>query len=136
MGDQVNSVNMPDLAVSTDSTMLFMFSAITWNRHRIHYDAEAARQEGHADVVAQRALIGNFFARHLKSWRSGQGNLERLSWKVVNSALPGQELIVKGTGRELRTDPRGDTWWCEQELIVASTQQVIATAQAEVGFPS
>jgi hypothetical protein len=73
-----------------------MFSAITWNRHRIHYEPDAARAEGHADVVAQRALIGNLFARHVQTWLGTEGRLQRLGWRVLASATPGQRLRCQG----------------------------------------
>ena len=34
---------IPPLAKIPEHTNLFMFSAVTWNRHRIHYDADFAR---------------------------------------------------------------------------------------------
>ena len=92
---------LPDLPWQPTAMQLFMFSAATWNRHRIHYERDAARAEGHGDVVVQRALIGNVFARHVAAWLGGQGHLQRLAWRVLASALPGQRLRCQGavTGR-------------------------------------
>ncbi len=83
---------LPTLTVVPDRTQLFMFSAATWNRHRIHFDREAAISEGLPDVVVHRALIGNFFARLLGGWAADRARIHELSWKVTSSALPGREL--------------------------------------------
>jgi hypothetical protein len=92
---------LPELVVEPSAMQVFMFSAVTWNRHHIHYSRDAAVREGHADVVVQRALLGNFFARHAQSWLGAAGSVRRLAWKVASSALPGQRLCCRGavTGR-------------------------------------
>lgn len=91
---------LPELRVRPTPVQLFMFSAITWNRHHIHYNPESARTEGHPDVVVQRSLIGNFFARHAAAWLGDSGGLARLSWRVTGSALAHQELCCHGVVQE------------------------------------
>ena len=54
--------------VVPDSTLLFRFSALTGNAHRIHYDERYARQEeGYAGIVVhgplQAILLSNLAAR-------------------------------------------------------------------------
>lgn len=98
-------VVLPELRVQPTAMQIFMFSAVTWNRHLIHYNAEAARAEGHADVVAQRSLIGNYFARHAGGWLGTAGRIARLSWRVTGSAVPNQGLCCHGVVRE-RLDGR------------------------------
>ncbi|MGI9611748.1 MAG: acyl dehydratase [Acidimicrobiales bacterium] len=91
VGDQLAELELP-----IDSVHVFMFSAVTWNRHLIHYDQDQARTEGHTSVVAQRALIGNYFARQLDGWLGERGELRRLDWKVVSGAVPGDVLTCTG----------------------------------------
>lgn len=87
---------IPGLVVKPDRMQIFMFSAVTWNRHRIHYDKDAALADGLADVVVQRGLIGNFFARLLTDWVGDSGEISELSWRVTQSALPDRELRCEG----------------------------------------
>ena len=87
---------IPQLVVTPDHTQIFMFSAATWNRHRIHYSKDAALAEGLPDVVVQRALIGNFFSRLLTDWLGDAGDILELSWKVSASAVPGKTLYCQG----------------------------------------
>jgi hydroxyacyl-ACP dehydratase HTD2-like protein with hotdog domain len=69
-----------ELVKKPDRRQLFMFSAITWNRHAIHYDRQRAREEGLPDVVVQRALIGNFFAQLLDQWLQDRGEIQHSSY--------------------------------------------------------
>jgi hydroxyacyl-ACP dehydratase HTD2-like protein with hotdog domain len=86
---------LPELVVTPTTAQLFMFSAVTWNRHRIHYDHHAAVEEGHPGVVVQRALLGNFLARLLTGWLQDRGEVRELSWRVLKSAVP-VEILPEG----------------------------------------
>lgn len=58
----------PYLRLTVDPTVLFRFSALTYNAHRIHYDLRWARQEGYPDLVVhgplQALLMGELIRRH------------------------------------------------------------------------
>jgi 3-methylfumaryl-CoA hydratase len=45
-----------DRAVTVDAVLLFRFSALTYNAHRIHYDREYARAEGYPGLVVHGPL--------------------------------------------------------------------------------
>ena len=46
-----------------DNIHLFMFSAATWNLHRIHYDADFARDHDDLpNILTHRPLLGSFLA--------------------------------------------------------------------------
>ena len=105
------------LVKKPDVKQLFMFSAITWNRHAIHYNRHRAREEGLPDVVVQRGLIGNFFAQLLDQWMQDRGDILRLEWKVVRSAIPGDTLTCSGVVRR-KFSRRGDTLFeCDLEMV-------------------
>jgi 3-methylfumaryl-CoA hydratase len=54
--------------VTPDAAMLFRFSALTFNAHRIHYDQHYAReQEGHAERVVQGPLTAVLLAELLRT---------------------------------------------------------------------
>ena len=117
---------IPELVVVPTTTQIFCFSAATWNRHRIHYDKDAARSEGHADVVVQRALLGNYFALLLDQWLGQHGEVRKLSWKVLSSAVPEKQLRCLG---EASIDER-KTAHCELR-IVDELGNIVATGEAE-----
>jgi len=120
---------LPTLSLEPTAGQVFMFSAVTWNRHHIHYSDEAARAEGHQGVVVQRALIGNFLARLLTGWLAERGEIRSLSWKVVKSARPGRPLRCGGdvvTVEELGGERR---LRCELK-VVGEDDELLATGNA------
>ena len=87
---------LPTMEKTVDPMQIFMFSAVTWNRHLIHYHPESAKGEGHRDVVVQRLLFGNFFEQYVKYVFGRHGELSRLSWKICEKRLPGDRLLFQG----------------------------------------
>lgn len=98
---------IPSLTVVPTHMQLFMYSAITWNRHHVHYSKDAAQAEGLPDVVVHRGLMGNFLARMLGEWLGENGCITELSWKVLRSATPGQALSCEGVITEVKETGAG-----------------------------
>ena len=46
----------PALTLTADEALLFRFSALTYNAHRIHYDHNWVREEGYGDLVVHGPL--------------------------------------------------------------------------------
>ncbi|MEV1173771.1 mesaconyl-C4 CoA hydratase [Nonomuraea sp. NPDC049784] len=61
------SVPEVGLALDVDSTLLFRFSALTYNAHRIHYDSAYAAREGYPGLVVhgplQALMMGELIRR-------------------------------------------------------------------------
>jgi hydroxyacyl-ACP dehydratase HTD2-like protein with hotdog domain len=128
---QIPELQIPELQIVPTPGQLFMFSAITWNRHHIHFSKDAAQAEGHADIVVQRALLGNFMARHLGNWLGSRGQILKLSWKVQKSALPGNLLRCQGTAAA--DEPAGARRPLQCTLrIVDHTEATVASGSATV----
>jgi len=126
---------IPEMQIMPTPGQIFMFSAITWNRHHIHFSKDAALAEGHTDIVVQRALLGNFMARHLGDWLGSRGQILKLSWKVQKSAVPGNLLRCQGTASN--TGPAGERPQLQCTLrIVDHTDAVVATGAAIVTLPA
>jgi len=127
------TTQIPELVVCPDHKQVFMFSAVTWNRHHIHYSKDAAVNEGLPDIVVQRALIGNFLARLITDWIGDVAEIRKLAWKVVRSALPGKEIFCRGKIKEIKNSEDCKYLICE---LTASNQndELIATGEATVVF--
>ncbi|MBK7862574.1 MAG: acyl dehydratase [Archangiaceae bacterium] len=122
---------LPALTFRPTHAQVFMFSAATWNRHHIHYSDEAARAEGHTGVVVQRGLIGNFLARMLTRWLEGRGEIRGLSWKVVKSARPGDELSCRGELTSMVVRDQARLYVCALR-VVDSRDLLLAEGTAEL----
>lgn len=123
--------DIPELRVTPTPGQVFMFSAVTWNRHHIHFSKDAALSEGHADIVVQRALLGNFMARQLGDWLGGRGRILQLSWKVQKSALPGNTLRCQGRVTAA-TPADGQQRLACSLAILDPSDAAVATGQATV----
>lgn len=132
--DEFLGRDIPELTVHPDHMQVFMFSAVTWNRHHIHYSKDAAVDEGLPDVVVQRALIGNFFARLMTHWLGDHGELRKLAWKVTRSALPGRRITCRARIERHSESDDGNMLDCE---LTAFDQDgvLIASGRATVVIP-
>lgn len=94
-----------DLVVSTDQTQLFLFSAATYNAHRIHYDHQwAAEREGYPAVLVQGPLQAGLLSRAVTDWIGPRGRLVRFSTQNRAVAHPGEELTFGGTVTAVHDD--------------------------------
>ena len=57
--------------ISPNSVMLFRYSALTFNGHRIHYDREFAKEEGYPGLVVHGPLIATLLADHFFRHKPG-----------------------------------------------------------------
>ncbi|WP_083608076.1 MaoC/PaaZ C-terminal domain-containing protein [Teredinibacter haidensis] len=94
---------IPAFVTTLSSTHLFMYSAVTWNRHHVHYDKEAAISEGLPDIVVHRGLTGNVLVRMIEAWLGENSEIERINWKMEASAVPNEPLEARGEVTECET---------------------------------
>jgi 3-methylfumaryl-CoA hydratase len=118
---------LPSLRLEVDSRLLFRFSALTYNTHRIHYDQEWARREGYDDLVVHGPLQALLMGELMR--RSGiplTGS--RYSYRLVAPVVGAQTLTAMagsggmGEGCETRSGPG--------ILTAVSTREALATPRA------
>jgi hydroxyacyl-ACP dehydratase HTD2-like protein with hotdog domain len=127
------TTQIPELVVCPDYAQVFMFSAITWNRHHIHYNKDAAIREGLPDIVIQRGLIGNFLARLITNWIGESAELRKLAWKVTRSALPGRNIVCRGKIKEIK-DAEEDKYLICEVTVSNENDELISSGEAKVVF--
>jgi hydroxyacyl-ACP dehydratase HTD2-like protein with hotdog domain len=114
---------------------LFMFCAITWNTHRIHYDREYARTEGYPDLVVPGPLQTARAAQMLEEFCFNEGG--RLRHLAVRHRLPvycHQELQLSAELRRPKSEDNAPT----VEALVRITddqQRAVTTGRATLEFP-
>jgi 3-methylfumaryl-CoA hydratase len=78
-----------------DPVLLFRYSALTFNAHRIHYDLAYARQEeGYRGLVVHGPLTATLLAGHLSAHRPGR--LAAFSFRGLQPLFCGEELALCG----------------------------------------
>ncbi|MBV1916663.1 MAG: hypothetical protein KUG65_01165, partial [Sphingomonadaceae bacterium] len=95
--------------VSPDTVMLFRYSALTMNGHRIHYDLPYARdEEAYPALVVhgplQATLLIDLAARNM------DGPISKFSFRGQQPAFAGAPLFVCGQAGE-----DGASVWTEQD---------------------
>lgn len=94
-----------------DSVMLFRFSALTFNGHRIHYDRDYARdEEGYPGLVVHGPLVGMLLL-DLAHRNNPDSQITHFSFRALAPVFEGQTLTLKGLPDP--DQPQKVTLWCE-----------------------
>ena len=76
------------------STALFRYSALTFNGHRIHYDADYCREvEGYRNLVIHGPLIATMLAGYAEEVSGNR--LREFSYRCLSTALLGDALTLR-----------------------------------------
>ncbi|MBB2931247.1 FAS1-like dehydratase domain-containing protein [Paraburkholderia silvatlantica] len=107
--------------VKPDSTMLFRYSALTFNGHRIHYDADYCREvEGYPNLVIHGPLNATLLAGFAEE--VGGRRLKHFRYRGVQPSILGNEL-------EFNAAPDGD-----QLMVWVSLPDGAVSMRAEASF--
>ena len=125
---------LPPLTKIPSNTLLFLYSAITWNPQRIHFDKDYTLSEGYRDIIVHGPLRGAFLSQLLTHWIGDEGTLKKLSYANRDIAYVNEPLICKGTvTRTWVEDSKGAV---ECEIWAENTQGTRLTlGQATVIVP-
>lgn len=83
--------------LTTDPVLLFRFSALTFNPHRIHYDHVFATQvEEYPGLVVHAPLVATMLARRAVQ-RAGSRHLASLSFRAVSPVFVSAPLSLRGS---------------------------------------
>lgn len=83
----------PTLSLTVDEPMLFRFSALTYNTHRIHYDLGYVPTEGYDGLVVHGPLQALMMADHLR--REGIDLVGRqFAYRLVSPMVGPQTLTI------------------------------------------
>jgi hydroxyacyl-ACP dehydratase HTD2-like protein with hotdog domain len=110
---------------------VFIFNASCYGTHRFHYDVEAARAEGFADVVVTANLISSYFEQAVRGLTGDSRYLRALEERSIAPAVAGATLAIDGTVTEVERRADGTRFVCE---LVATDHEErrISTGRAEL----
>lgn len=114
----VSDPHMPDddgaiatRLVHPDPVLLFRYSALTFNGHRIHYDHPYATEvEGYPGIIVHGPLVATLLMHLALDHNSGQ-RLERFRFRGIGPAFSDRPLelaVVFEDENELRLEARGE----------------------------
>lgn len=103
------------------STLLFRYSALTFNSHRIHYDLDYARSvEGYDGLVVHGPLLATLLADLAVDHQGAP--LRRFDFRGVAPTIAGSTYVVRGLPNE---DGSADLWIADED----GTLKMTATAE-------
>ncbi len=112
------------LDLEVDSRLLFRFSALTLNAHRIHYDRAFAADEGYDDLVVhgplQALMMGELFRRHEVTMLGRE-----FAYRLVAPMVGAQRLRV--AGRPDDSEPTAEAFGAEGAVTARSRLRAIST---------
>ena len=125
---------LPPLTKTPSNTLLFLYSAITWNPQRIHFDKDYTLSEGYRDIIVHGPLRGAFLSQLLTRWIGEAGTLKKLSYANRDIAYVNERLTCKGT--VTRTWAENGNGYVECEIWVENKHGTRLTpGQATVILP-
>jgi hydroxyacyl-ACP dehydratase HTD2-like protein with hotdog domain len=121
---------LPPLVKNASRAQLFLFSAATHNPHRIHYDRDYARREGHDDILVHGPLQGAWLHQFVRDWAGPRGRVLGFAFQNRGRAFAERDLTFRG--RVASVD--GDVATLEIEEV-DDTGAVLMPATARVRLP-
>lgn len=98
--------------VEPDEVMLFRYSALTFNAHRIHYDRDYAMDvEGYPGLVVQGPLVATLLLDLVNRHRPG-ATIASFGFRAVRPLFAGARFFLRG---QLQKDGKTAKLWAESE---------------------
>lgn len=122
--------SLPPLVKNASRTQLFLFSAATNNPHRIHYDRDYAKLEGHDDILVHGPLQGAWLHQFVQGWAGPRGRVLALTFQNRGRAFPERDLTFRGRVTSVEGDVVSLELWEEDD-----TGAVLMPGTARVRLP-
>lgn len=91
-------MELPSRVHTPTNVSLFLYNAAVWNAHRIHYDEQYTTDvEGHAGVVVDGPLQGDWISQVVLNWLGDDGTLVRFGYSNRRASHLGDTLISGGS---------------------------------------
>ena len=133
LGSIVVGQALPERSFTPTIAELFLYSAIIWNAHRIHYDLAYTREsEGYPGLLITGPLQGDWLCQCVTDWAGAEGVLERFVFTHRQGAYLGDTLTTGG--RVTACDPAGGQVTLSLH-IHNQRGEVVTPGEALVRFP-
>jgi 3-methylfumaryl-CoA hydratase len=127
---------LPERKHRPDEVDLFRYSAALWLAHRIHYDRDYARSEGHPGPVVHGPLQGAYLIRLVEEWLAPVGgHITEMSYRHHRSASAGDTLVAKGRIASVEEDANVTRVRCEVELVRQEDGAVTTDGRIDAEIP-
>ena len=115
-----------------DTIQLFLYNAVLWNAHKIHFDYPYAREvEGYPGLVMAGPLLGDWLHQCVVDWLGDNGRLLEIEYSNRRAAYIGDTLRSVGRIVALDRERRQVTI---EVAILNQNDEVLAPGTAVAGF--
>lgn len=123
---------LPERRFTPDNVQLFLYNAVLFNAHRIHYDEPYAREvEAYPGLVVAGPMLGDWLNQCVEEWLGDAGRLKSIEYSNRRACYIGETLTSGGT--VLAFDP--DTREASVDLFIRNEQgDVVAPGTAVAVF--
>jgi hydroxyacyl-ACP dehydratase HTD2-like protein with hotdog domain len=98
---------LPEREWCVDTVQLFLYNAVLFNAHRIHYDHPYATQvEGYPALVLAGPLLGDWLNQCVEEWLGARGRLCAIEYSNRQASYVGETLYAGGRVREVDSAAR------------------------------
>jgi hydroxyacyl-ACP dehydratase HTD2-like protein with hotdog domain len=88
---------IPEERHTATNVSLFLYNAVVWNAHRIHYDEPyTTNVEKHPAIVIDGPLQGDWLSQVVVNWLDGQGELLEFEYSNRRASYLGETLTAGG----------------------------------------
>jgi 3-methylfumaryl-CoA hydratase len=135
-GELSTGRELPERIHRPDEVDLFRYSAALWLAHRIHYDRDYARSEGHPGPVVHGPLQGAYLIRLVEDWLAPLGGqITEMSYRHRRTACAGDTLVARGHVASVEQDGDVIRASCEVELIRQEDGAVTTAGRIDTEIP-
>ena len=123
---------LPERQFTPDNVQLFLYNAVLFNAHRIHFDAPYAKDvEGYPGLVVAGPMLGDWLNQCVEEWLGDDGRLVSIDYSNRQACYIG-ETLTSG-GKVVAYDPASGEVQLELAIRNAA-QEVIAPGTAVAGL--
>jgi 3-methylfumaryl-CoA hydratase len=118
---------LPGREFRTDNVQLFLYNAVLWNAHRIHFDLPyATGVEGYPGLVNAGPLMGDWVTQCIIEWLGDRGRLKSLKYSNRGASFLPETLRFEG--KVLSVDRDSDTAELEVKIINEADEIILPGA--------
>ena len=121
---------LPQREFKPDNVQLFLYNAILWNAHRIHFDETYTNEvEGYPGLVIAGPMIGDWLHQCVEDWLGEEGRLVSMEYSNRIAAYIGETLHYGGNVIALDSDSQEAR---VEVFIKNETGEIVAPGEATV----
>ena len=123
---------LPQREFKPDNVQLFLYNAILWNAHRIHFDETYTTEvEGYPGLVLAGPMIGDWLHQCVEDWLGEEGRLVSMEYSNRIAAYIGETLHCGGNVIALDSDSQE----AQVEVFIKNEAgEIVAPGEATVLF--